>query len=170
MDKYQEYQDALKKAKKYKYKGLKLEDTGIYDTLEEAVKYAKRYQDVRNIANKKPYINNIIDILTKDNYEENKNLIECLCFTEYRNEKLYNLIPTLMSQDTKQLEVNLKRKIISDLKVFFQSGYYSGKGYDKDLQPLLDMIYEAMKEWFLIVEENSNNELKEEIENDRNIR
>lgn len=166
MDKYQEYQDALKKAKKYKYKGLKLEDTGIYDTLEEAVKYTKRYQDVRNIANKKPYINNIIDILTNDDYEENKNLIDLLCFTEYQNEKLSSLIPTLMSQDTKQLEVNLKRKIISDLRVFFQSGYYLGNGYDKDIQPLLDRIYEEMKEWFLIVEENSSNELKEEIEND----
>ena len=167
MDKYQEYQGALKKAKKYKYKGLKLEDTGIYDTLEEAVKYAKRYQDVRNIASKKPYINNIIDILTKDNYEENKNLIECLCFTEYQNEKLSSLIPTLMSQDTKQLEVNLKRKIISDLRIFFQSGYYLGNGYDKDIQPLLDRIYEAMKEWFLMIEENSNNELKEVLENEK---
>lgn len=164
MDKYQEYQDALKKAKKYKYKGLKLEDTGIYDTLEEAVKYAKRYQDVRNIANKKPYVNEVIDILTKDNYEENKNLIDLLCFTEYQNEKLSNLIPVLMSKDTKQLEINLKRKIISDLRVFFQSGYYLGKGYDKDIQPLLDRIYEAMKEWFLIVEESSNNELKGRIE------
>ena len=167
MDKYQEYQDALKKAKKYKYKGLKLEDTGIYDTLEEAVKYAKRYQDVRNIANKKPYVNEVIDILTKDNYEENQILIDCVYFTEYQNEQLYNLIPTLMSQDTKQLEVNIKRKIISDLRMFFQSGYYLGKGYDKDLQPLLDRIYEAMKEWFLIVEENSNNELKDEVENDK---
>lgn len=167
MDKYQEYQDALKKAKKYKYKGLKLEDTGIYDTLEEAVKYAKRYQDVRNIANKKPYVNEVIDILTKDNYEENKNLIDLLCFTEYQNERLSNLIPVLMSKDTKQLEINLKRKIISDLRVFFQSGYYLGNGYDKDLQPLLDRIYEEMKEWFLMIEENSNNELKEEIENDK---
>ena len=166
MDKCQEYQDALKKAKKYQYKGLKLEDTGIYDTLEEAVKYAKRYQDVRNIANKKPYVNEVIDILTKDNYEENQILIDILYFTEYQNEKLSSLIPALMSKDTKQLEINLKRKIISDLRVFFQSGYYLGKGYDKDLQPLLDMIYEAMKEWFLIVEENSNNELKEEIENE----
>ena len=165
MDKYQEYQDALKKAKKYKYKGLKLEDTGIYDTLEEAVKYAKRYQDVRNIANKKPYVNEVIDILTKDNYDKNHILIDILYFTEYQNEKLYSLIPTLMSKDTKQLEINLKRKIISDLRVFFQSGYYSGKGYDKDLQPLLDMVYEAMKEWFLIVEESSNNELKEVLEN-----
>lgn len=161
------YKEALEKAKKYQYKGLKLEDTGIYDTLEEAVKYAKRYQDVRNIANKKPYINNIIDILTNDDYEENKNLIDCLCFTEYQNERLSNLIPVLMSKDTKQLEVNLKRKIISDLRTFFHSGYYIGKGYDKDIQPLLDRIYEAMKEWFLIVEENSNNELKEEIENDK---
>lgn len=167
MDKYQEYQDALKKAKKYKYKGLKLEETGIYDTLEEAVKYAKRYQDVRNIANKKPYVNEVIDILAKDNYEENKNLIDLLCFTEYQNERLSNLIPVLMSKDTKQLEVNLKRKIISDLRVFFQSGYYLGNGYDKDLQPLLDRIYEAMKEWFLMIEENSNNELKEELENDK---
>lgn len=167
MDKYQEYQDALKKAKKYKYKGLKLEDTGIYDTLEEAVKYAKRYEDVRDIANKKPYVKEVIDILTKDNYEKNKNLIDCLCFTEYQNERLSNLIPVLMSKDTKQLEINLKRKIISDLRVFFQSGYYLGKGYDKNLQPLLDMVYEAMKEWFLIVEEKSNNELKEEIENDK---
>ena len=50
--------------------------------------------------------------------------------------------------------------------MFFQSGYYSGNGYDKDLQPLLDRIYEAMKEWFLIVEENSNNELKEVLENE----
>ena len=166
MDKCKAYQGALKKAKKYKYKGLKLEDTGIYDTLENAIKEANRYQEAKEIANKKPYINKIIDILTKDNYEENKNLIECLCFTEYRNEKLYNLIPTLMSQDTKQLEVNLKRKIISDLRMFFQSGYYLGKGYDKNLQPLLDMIYEAMKEWFLIVEESSNNELKEVLENE----
>lgn len=165
MDKYQEYQGALKKAKKYQYKGLKLEDTGIYDTLEEAVKYAKRYQDVRNIANKKPYVNKVIDILTKDNYEENKNLIDLLCFTEYQNERLSDLIPVLMSKDTKQLEINLKRKIISDLRVFFQSGYYLGNGYDKDIQPLLDMIYEAMKEYFLMIEENSNNELKEEIEN-----
>lgn len=167
MDKYQEYQGAFKKAKKYKYKGLKLEDTGIYDTLEEAVKYAKRYQDVRNIANKKPYVNEVIDILTKDNYEENKNLIDCLCFTEYQNERLSNLIPVLMSKDTKQLEINLKRKIISDLRVFFQSGYYLGKGYDKDIQPLLDRIYEEMKEWLLMEEENSNNEFKEEIENDK---
>ena len=166
MDKYQEYQDALKKAKKYSYKGLKLEETGIYDTLEEAVKYAKRYQDVRNIANKKPYVNEVIDILTKDNYEENQILIDCVYFTEYQNEQLYNLIPTLMSQDTKQLEANIKRKIISDLRMFFQSGYYLGKGYDKDLQPLLDRIYEAMKEWFLIIEENSNNELKEGIKNE----
>lgn len=167
MDKYQEYQDALKKAKKYKYKGLKLEETGIYDTLEEAVKYAKRYQDIRNIANKKPYVNEVVDILTKDNYEKNQILIDILYFTEYQNEKLYSLIPTLMSKDTKQLEINLKRKIISDLRVFFQSGYYLGNGYDKDLQPLLDSIYEAMKEWFLIVEESSNNELKEVLENDK---
>lgn len=159
MDKYQEYKDALKKAKKYSYKGLKLEDTGIYDTLEEAVKYAKRYQDVRNIANKKPYINKIIDILTKDNYEKNHILIDILYFTEYQNERLSDLIPVLMSKDTKQLEVNLKRKIISDLRMFFQS-------YDKDLQPLLDRIYEAMKEWFLMIEENSNNELKEVLENE----
>lgn len=167
MDKYQEYQDALKKAKKYKYKGLKLEDTGIYDTLEEAVKYAKRYQDVRNIANKKPYVNEVIDILTKDNYEENKNLIDCLCFTEYQNERLSNLIPVLMSKDTKQLEVNLKRKIISDLRVFFQSGFYTGSGYEKDIQQVLDNIYEVMKEWLLMEEENSNNELKEVLENDK---
>lgn len=167
MEQKSKYKEALEKAKKYKYKGLKLEDTGIYDTLEEAVKYAKTYQDVRNIASKKPYINNIIDILTKDNYEENHNLIDILYFTEYQNEKLYSLIPTLMSKDTKQLEINLKRKIISDLRVFFQSGYYLGKGYDKDIQPLLDMVYEAMKEWFLMIEENSNNELKEELENDK---
>ena len=167
MDKYQEYQDALKKAKKYRYKGLKLEDTGIYDDLENAVKDANRYQEAKEIANKKPYVNEVIDILTKDNYEENQILIDCVYFTEYQNEQLYNLIPTLMSKDTKQLEVNLKRKIISDLRVFFQSGYYLGKGYDKDLQPLLDRIYEAMKEWFLIVEENSNNELKDEVENDK---
>ena len=159
--------EALEKAKKYKYKGLKLEDTGIYDTLEEAVKYAKRYQDVRNIANKKPYVNEVIDILAKDNYEENQILIDCVYFTEYQNEQLYNLIPTLISQDTKQLEVNLKRKIISDLRMFFQSGYYLGKGYDKDFQPLLDRIYEEMKEWFLMIEENSNNELKEVLENDK---
>lgn len=148
------YKEALEKAKKYKYKGLKLEDTGIYDTLEEAVKYAKRYQDVRNIANKKPYVNEVIDILTKDNYEENKNLIDLLCFTEYQNEKLYSLIPTLMSKDTKQLEINLKRKIISDLRVFFQSGFYTGSGYEKDIQQVLDNIYELMKEWLLMEEEN----------------
>lgn len=156
----EKYKEALKKAKKYKYKELKLEDTGIYDTLEEAVKYAKRYQDVRNIANKKPYINKIIDILTKDNYEKNHILIDILYFTEYQNERLSDLIPVLMSKDTKQLEVNLKRKIISDLRMFFQS-------YDKDIQPLLDRIYEAMKEWFLMIEENSNNELKEVLENDK---
>lgn len=160
------YQDALKKAKKYQYKGLKLEDTGIYDTLEEAVKDANRYQEARDIANKKPYVNEVIDILTKDNYEENHNLIDILYFTEYQNEKLYSLIPTLMSKDTKQLEINLKRKIISDLRVFFQSGYYLGKGYDKDIQQVLDNIYEVMKEWLLMEEENSSNELKEELEND----
>ena len=46
MEQKSKYKEALEKAKKYSYKGLKLEDTGIYDTLEEAVKYAKRYQDV----------------------------------------------------------------------------------------------------------------------------
>ena len=167
MEQKSKYKEALEKAKKYSYKGLKLEETGIYDDLENAVKDANRYQEAKDIANKKPYVNEVIDILTKDNYEENQILIDCVYFTEYQNERLYNLIPVLMSKDTKQLEINLKRKIISDLRVFFQSGYYLGKGYDKDLQPLLDMIYEAMKEWFLIVEENSNNELKEEIENDK---
>ena len=166
MEQKSKYKEALEKAKKYKYKGLKLEETGIYDTLENAIKEANRYQEAKEIANKKPYVNEVIDILTKDNYEENKNLIDLLCFTEYQNEKLSSLIPALMSQDTKQLEINLKRKIISDLRVFFQSGFYTGSGYDKDLQPLLDMIYEAMKEWFLMEEENSNNELKEVFGND----
>ena len=59
------------------------------------------------------------------------------------------MIAVMSSTDTRQLEINLKRKIIDDLRTFFISGFYDGRGYENEqLQKLLDLIYKQMKDWY----------------------
>ena len=67
----------------------------------------------------------------------------------------------MTSQHTKQLEMNLKQKILIDLKQFFNTGYYTGRGYDKAVQPFLDRIYKEMCNWFYAFEYKEDVETKD---------
>lgn len=146
-----EYEKALEESKKYKYKGLRLDETKWHDVFEETIEKAKRWDEAREKTLKYPWVKNVIEVLKNADIEEKEKriLTDIIHFKQNETDNLYNTIAVMSSTDTRQLEVNLKRKIINDLKMFFISGFYDGRGYENEqLQEFLDTIYKQMKDWY----------------------
>lgn len=146
-----EYDKALKESAKFKSKGLRLDETRWHDVFEEAIKKAKRWDEAREKSLKYPWVKDVIEVLKESNIEEREKriLTDIVHFKQNETDHLYNMIAVMSSTDTRQLEVNLKRKIIEDLRMFFISGFYDGRGYENEsMQEILDLIYSQMKDWY----------------------
>lgn len=146
-------EEVLGDLKKFKYRGTSLSETRSSDYIKDAFREAELFEKVKEQSVKKPFLKELMDKSPDD-----INTL-CLCLAEHQIETLYSLVSVMTSQHTKQLEVNLKQKILVDLKQFFNSANYLKNGYNKDLQKLLDIIYNDMVDWFYSFEykESINN-------------